>query len=93
MESEYEFKFGYRTDETIQRAYDDADLNCAIRAYKLLYPTVSFSTGYENQRALSLEANHQAAMISGSRRQLAYTPNSDTLFACAYRSKCWANHD
>jgi len=35
---EYEFKGGYPTPQTIQRAYDDADLNRAIQAYKFFYP-------------------------------------------------------
>ena len=38
---EYEFDGGFPTLETIQRAYDDADLNRAITAYRFFYPSVS----------------------------------------------------
>ena len=31
----YEFAGGYPTPETIQRAYDEADLNRAVQAYRL----------------------------------------------------------
>jgi hypothetical protein len=36
----YEFKGGFPTPETTQKAYDDADLSRAIEAYKFFYPTV-----------------------------------------------------
>ena len=42
LAQEYEFKGGYPTPETVQKAYDDADLTRAIQAYKFFYPTVSF---------------------------------------------------
>ena len=38
---QYQFKGGYPTPETIQKAYDNADLSRAIEAYKFLYPTIS----------------------------------------------------
>lgn len=37
----YSFTRGYPTDETTRRAYDEADLERAIQAYKFFYPTVS----------------------------------------------------
>ena len=39
--SKYLFEGGYPTPETVQRAYDDADLNRAVQAYRLFFPTVS----------------------------------------------------
>jgi hypothetical protein len=39
--SGYTFTGGYPTPETVQRAYDDTDLNRAIQAYRVFYPTVS----------------------------------------------------
>ena len=38
---EYAFERGIPTEETVRRAYDEADLNRAIQAYKFFYPTVS----------------------------------------------------
>lgn len=37
----YKFVGGYPTQMTIQKVYDDADLNRAIQAYKFFYPAVS----------------------------------------------------
>jgi hypothetical protein len=79
--SPYEFKGGYPTEDTIRRAYDDADLARAIQAYKLFYPTVAFSTCADHQVALGQPANQKAAMMSGSPRQTVFTPNSDTPYA------------
>src|SRR5262249_11354846 len=38
---DYAFLLGFPNDETTQKAYDDADLNRAIEAYRFFYPTVS----------------------------------------------------
>ena len=40
-EYHYTFEQGYPTPETVRQAYDDADLNRAIQAYRFFYPTVS----------------------------------------------------
>ena len=37
----YSFERGVRVGETAKRAYDDADLNRAVEAYRFFYPTVS----------------------------------------------------
>jgi len=37
----YDFEGDYPTPATIEKAYDDADLNRAIQAYRFFYPTVS----------------------------------------------------
>lgn len=41
LAQEYEFRGGYPTPETTQKAFDEADLNRAVRAYRFFYPTVS----------------------------------------------------
>jgi hypothetical protein len=38
---EYRFEGGFPTTETVQRAYDDADLIRAITAYRFFFPWVS----------------------------------------------------
>jgi hypothetical protein len=35
------FERGYPTPETVEKAYDDADSNRAVQAYRFFYPTVS----------------------------------------------------
>jgi hypothetical protein len=39
--SAYEFPGGYPSPETVQRAYDDADLNRAVQAYRFFFASVS----------------------------------------------------
>ncbi len=77
----YEFVGGYPTPETVQKAYDDADYCRAVQAYKFFYPSVAFTAGYRSLTALGIEANRHVGMMSGSPRQLVFTPNSDTPYA------------
>jgi hypothetical protein len=37
----YTFVGGFPTPETVTRAYEDADLNRAVQAYRFFYPNVS----------------------------------------------------
>ena len=76
----YEFKGGFPTAETIQKAYDDADLSRAIEAYKFFYPTVSFSAAFMSFESIGVRVNGGAAFMLGSPKQLVYTPNSDTPY-------------
>jgi|SRR5689334_3732091 len=77
----YEFRGGFPTAETIQHAYDDADLARAIEAYKFFYPTVSFSAGFTSFEGIGVPTNKCGAVLEGSPRQTVYTPNSDTPYA------------
>jgi hypothetical protein len=48
----YTFERGFPVGDTAQKAYDDADLNRAVEAYRFFYPTVSGSAilkGNENR--------------------------------------------
>ena len=38
-----EFPGGFPTSETIERLYDEADLNRAIQTYKFFYPNISMA--------------------------------------------------
>lgn len=78
---EYEFKGGYPTPETIQKAYDDADLARAIQAYKFFYPTVSFEGTWRGNLKEGAVPNKVFPLLEGSPRQLVFTPNSDTPYA------------
>lgn len=46
----YVFEGGYPTPETVQRAYDDADLNRAVQVYRFFFPTVAVSAGFGGPR-------------------------------------------
>ena len=78
---EYEFKGGYPTPETVQRAYDDADLARAIQAYKFFYPTVSFEGTWRGNLKEGAVVNSVFPLLEGSPNQLVFTPNSDTPYA------------
>jgi hypothetical protein len=78
---EYEFKGGYPTPETIQKAYDDADLARAVQVYKFFYPTVSFEATWRGNLKEGAVANKVFALLEGTPRQLVFTPNSDTPYS------------
>jgi hypothetical protein len=77
----YEFKGGYPTPETIQKAYDDSDLARAILVYKFFYPTVSFEATWRGNIKEGAIPNKVFALLEGSPKQLVFTPNSDTPYA------------
>lgn len=79
--SPYQFQGGYPTAETIQRAYDDADLARAVQAYKFFYPTVSFEGTWRGNLAEGAVANRVFPLLEGTPRQLVFTPNSDTPYS------------
>jgi hypothetical protein len=78
---DYEFKRGYPTTKTVQRAYDDADLYRAIQAYKFFYPTVSVAACWDGNARAGLRPNTVAMLMMGSPAQIVMTPNSDTPYA------------
>jgi len=77
----YEFKGGFPTAQTVQKAYDDADLSRAIEAYKFFYPTVSFASAFAGLKQVGLEANRSGAVLQVTPKQVVFTPNSDTPYA------------
>jgi len=48
----YEFPGGYPSSETVQRAYDDADLNRAVQAYRFFFASVSGLAIFEGNEVL-----------------------------------------
>src|ERR1044072_3272115 len=64
--SEYEFKGGYPTPATVQKAYDDADLNRAIQAYRFFYPTVSIVGTWKGNEKGGTVANQVFALLEGT---------------------------
>jgi len=76
----YEFKGGFPTAKTTQKAYDDADLVRAIQAYKFFYPTVSIAATWDGNARSGLKPNLVAMLLRGSPFQTIFTPNSDTPY-------------
>src|SRR5262245_14712811 len=77
----YKFDRGFPTADTIKRAYDDADLNRAIQAYRFFYPNISlagFLAGFETVGAVD---NKSFLVLEGKPNGVLYTPNSDTPYA------------
>ena len=81
MSHEYSFVGGYPTAETVRQAYDDADLNRAVSAYRFFYPSVSIMATWFGNLAAGAVANEVFALLEGTPKQLVFTPNSDTPYA------------
>ena len=77
----YEFVGGYPTEATIQKAYDEADLNRAIQAYKFFYPTVSGAAIGLGNEAIGVKANSVFGTLDSKPGQIGFTLNSDTPYA------------
>lgn len=81
MPGEYTFHGGYPTAETVQRAYDDADLARAIEAYKFFFPSVSILGTWDGNIAAGTVPNKVLLILHGRPEQVVFTPNSDTPYA------------
>jgi hypothetical protein len=77
----YRFEGGYPTDETVHRAYDDADLNRAVSAYRFFFPSVSIVAVWQGNLAAGMVPNKVFGILEGTPQQLVFTPNSDTPYA------------
>ena len=67
--------------ETIQRAYDEADLNRAVSAYRFFYRSVSIIATWKGNMAAGTVANQVFPLLEGTPQQFVFTPNSDTPYA------------
>jgi len=76
--SPYSFERGF---PTIARAYDDADLNRAVQAYRFFYPNVSVYGLLAGFEPLGAKYNQTAVVLEGLPRHVLFTPNSDTPYA------------
>jgi len=75
------FVGGYPTPETVRRAYDAADLNRAVSAYRFFYPSVSIMATWIGNTNAGTVANEVFALLEGTPKQLVFTPNSDTPYS------------
>jgi hypothetical protein len=78
---DYKFTGGFPTPETVQQAYDDADLARAIEAYKFFWPSVSILGTWNGNAAAGLVPNKKVLLLHGRPEQIVFTPNSDTPYA------------
>ncbi|MEP9375963.1 DUF1254 domain-containing protein [Aquabacter sp. CN5-332] len=81
--SPYAFEKGYPTAQAAKQAYDDADFQRAVTAYRFWYPTVSMEGIFNGNRALGLEDNAAMAIMAAGPRQVGFTLNSDTPYGAA----------
>jgi hypothetical protein len=80
-ESHYAFARGFPIDEeTARQAYDDADLNRAIQAYKFFYPTVSGAAIVKGNEQVGIVPNKVFGILDCAPEQLVFTANSDTPY-------------
>jgi hypothetical protein len=77
----YGFAGGYPTPETVRRAYDEADLNRAVQAYRFFYPSVSIMATWKGNLRAGMVANKVFGLLEGTPKQYVFTPNSDTPYS------------
>jgi hypothetical protein len=77
---DYAFENGHPTSDTVQRAYDDADLARAIQAYKFFYPTVSGAAIVKGNEQIGVVPNRVFGILDCAPEQLVFTANSDTPY-------------
>src|SRR5262245_44441004 len=78
--SHYAFDHGFPTTDAMRQAYDDADLNRAIQAYKFFYPTVSGAAIIRGNEQIGVIPNKVFGILECSSEQLLFTGNSDTPY-------------
>jgi hypothetical protein len=77
----YGFERGFPTSDAAHKAYDDADLNRAIEAYRFFYPTVSGSAIFKGNQKLGVVPNRVFGTLDTQPRHVGFTLNSDTPYA------------
>ncbi len=80
-DASFEFVGGYPTPETVRRAFDEADLNRAVYAYRFFYPAVSIMATWKGNERGGVVANKVFPLLNGTPQQLVFTPNSDTPYS------------
>jgi hypothetical protein len=77
----YRLQGSFPTPETVARAYDDADLNRAVQAYRFFYPTVSGAAIMKGNADVGVVDNRVFGVLNGKPRHVGFTYNSDTPYA------------
>ncbi|MGA7244869.1 MAG: DUF1254 domain-containing protein [Terracidiphilus sp.] len=79
----YSFERGFPSGNTAQKAYDDADLNRAIEAYRFFYPTVSGHAIFVGNEKIGIVPNKVFGTLDSKPKHVGFTLNSDTPYAPA----------
>ena len=74
------FRGGFPLPDTVQKAYDESDLNRAIQAYKFFYPTVSGAAIVRGNEQIGVIPNKVFGILDCAPEQLVFTANSDTPY-------------
>lgn len=80
-DTSYEFEGGYPTLDTVQRAYDEADLNRALQCYRLFFSSVSGLAIFKGSYDLGLVENVVFGTLATGPKHVGLTLNSDTPYA------------
>src|ERR1700755_419054 len=80
MAAGYTFEGGFPTPETVQRAYDEADLNRAVQAYRFFYPSVSIMATWNGNLRGGVVPHEVHACMQSTPGTLVFPPNSDTPY-------------
>lgn len=81
--SSYSFHQGFPSAASATEAYDDADLQRAITAYRFWYPTVSVEGIFNGNRVVGIQDNEALGGAAAGPRQVGFTLNSDTPYGSA----------
>ena len=74
----YSFDRGFPSGNTAQKAYDDADLNRAVEAYRFFYPTVSGHAIFVGNEKIGIVPNKVFGTLDSKPKHVGFTLNSDT---------------
>jgi hypothetical protein len=77
----YEFEGGYPTADSVQRAYDSADLNRAVHAYRYFFAAVSGLAIFRGDAEVGVRDNEVFGTMDTTPAQVGLTLNSDTPYA------------
>jgi hypothetical protein len=78
---DYRYGRGYPPPDSVQREYDDADLNRAIEAYRFFYPTVSGAAIFKGTAKVGVVPNKVFGTLDSQPKHVGFTLNSDTPYA------------
>ena len=71
---------GFPNDDAVQQAYDEADLNRAVQAYRFFYPTVSGAAILKGNNEVGVVENKIFGILDTKPRHVGFTLNSDTPY-------------
>jgi hypothetical protein len=80
VDTRYRFERGFPTPETVRHAYDAADLNRAIHAYRFFYPTVSACAVVKGNTEVGIVANTAFGVLDTQPRHRIFTASSDAPY-------------